>query len=210
VGEVGLANRSGGYDRELLEALSPVIAALGQVIVARWDREARDRAEADLRALATTDPLTGLANRRVLLDRLEVLMARARRFSEPVALIMLDIDDFKVVNDSCGHDVGDQVLKDVARILLETSRDVDLPVRWGGEEFLLLLPSTDLPSAESVAEWLRGRIEQHAFGDAGSLTVSIGISGLKDLDTADSLIGRADQALYASKSRGKNCVSLER
>ncbi len=137
-------------------------------------------------------------------------MARARRFSEPVALIMLDIDDFKVVNDSCGHDVGDQVLKDVARILLETSRDVDLPVRWGGEEFLLLLPSTDLPSAESVAEWLRGRIEQHAFGDAGSLTVSIGISGLKDLDTADSLIGRADQALYASKSRGKNCVSLER
>jgi diguanylate cyclase (GGDEF)-like protein len=165
----------------------------------------------ELRALSTTDELTGLPNRRLLARRLEHEIDRAQRFGKPVAVLAIDIDHFKLLNDTLGHQAGDVALVTVADAMQACVRRVDTVARTGGEEFIVLLAETDLDIARKVAEKLRARIAATDIrGDEvmpdGKLTVSVGIAQLRDSEDAIQLIARADEALYSAKRRGRNRV----
>ncbi len=173
-----------------------------------------DHTRRRLEALAVTDGLTGLANRRSFDAALETECRRAQREGSPLALLFIDLDDFKLLNDNCGHLAGDDVLRQVATVLKACAqRAGDLAARYGGEEFALLLPNTEPPQAEAIAERLRAGIEglvapaSHGRG----LSVSIGLCGSDNprLDgTPEALLRLADEALYAAKHGGKNQVRL--
>jgi len=167
----------------------------------------------DLRRLSRHDGLTGVLNRRAIEDALDVQMRRSQRSGEVFALMMLDVDHFKLINDRHGHAAGDQALKHVAALLLSGLREVDRLGRYGGEEFLLLLPGLALAQAQPVAERLRELLEASPVpvgGAAIDLSVSIGIAewdgGSTDLDR---VLARADAALYQAKAAGRNRVVLE-
>ena len=162
-----------------------------------------------LRALATTDPLTGLANHRALIAALEHELARAYRYRHECSLLFLDIDHFKALNDSYGHAVGDSVLRDFASLLQQQIRETDVPGRWGGEEFLVILPETGEQEASLLSERARAAVAAHAFtmGGGMSLTCSIGIATFPgDARERDGLVTCADQAMYAAKKLGRNQV----
>lgn len=162
----------------------------------------------ELDALATIDGLTGIANRRTFQARLEAECARSDRDNAPLALMLLDIDRFKSLNDTYGHPAGDEVLTMMGRVLVSSSRNTDLVARFGGEEFAVILINTDKSAARGAAERLRTRIEAEHWPHR-SITVSIGIAswGL-GADTASKLINQADQALYSSKEHGRNRTTL--
>lgn len=189
-----------------------ILTSLGFILMAK------DRAEADNRYFAVHDELTGAANRRALTQTLDRDVARAVRAGEPYALMMLDIDHFKVVNDSYGHHAGDQVLRHVVAVLRERIRAQDLVGRYGGEEFMLLLPNTTLSGGAALAETLREVMEQTPCMHEGrsiAVTVSIGVCGayLENVSNWDYLIQAADQALYRAKAAGRNrveCADLPR
>jgi diguanylate cyclase (GGDEF)-like protein len=159
---------------------------------------------------ASHDALTGLANRRAALERLSAECARARRSGQPLSALMLDLDHFKRVNDTWGHAVGDQVLVEAARILRSELRGADLGVRFGGEEFLALLPGTDLEAAVHVAERIRQRMAEARIalgsGAAVAITLSVGAACLQPDESGDGLVQRADAALYQAKALGRNRV----
>lgn len=161
-----------------------------------------------LKALADTDALTGLKNRRAFEDRLEQELARARRHGHPLSLVLLDIDHFKSYNDSYGHPKGDDVLRQVGRLLSRMMRDTDFAARYGGEEFAILLSQTDRGGAKQVAERLRKGIEDAAWEER-PITASLGVASLAaGMDTVPELIEHADRALYRSKEAGRNRVSV--
>lgn len=169
---------------------------------------------AEIERMAITDGLTGLFNHRNFQERLSTEVRRLRRFSEPLSLLLVDIDFFKKINDNYGHPAGDEILRGVARTIKETIRDVDVPARYGGEEFSAILPGTDSAGASNMAERLRKSIAGKVFSVAGkdlSVTVSIGVvtcSG--DLKDKEELVEKADQALYHAKKNGRNrCVLWE-
>ena len=162
------------------------------------------------------DSLTGLYNRWFVIDKIESEINRSLRNGSPMALLMLDIDHFKNVNDTYGHTAGDHVLQVVARLLKESCRVYDVPGRYGGEEFCLLLPDIALPSTPTVAERIRHRLETTPVDVTGVplvVTASIGIAGI-DAGMTDpilspaALIDRADRALYQAKHQGRNRVSV--
>ena len=163
-------------------------------------------------ASAYRDELTGLCNFRYFKDHLAREIHRSERFGLPVSLVMVDIDDFKHFNDKNGHEAGNQALAEVARLLIESLRKIDVAARYGGEEFAIILPSTSKPAAIKIAERARRRIEGHAFKHAtdqpgGRLTVSMGVaSHPADGSDAADLVSHADSALYVSKTLGKNQV----
>jgi two-component system cell cycle response regulator len=168
---------------------------------------------ARLEQLAQTDPLTQLLNRRALTERITAEMERALRYDSSMALLMIDLDHFKKVNDTYGHLVGDDVLRDVAALLTATIRTTDMVARYGGEEFLVLLPETDDAGAESFAERIREAIEQHAFGGRAdqiplNLTTSVGVATFPAarIESVEDLFARADAALYRAKADGRNRV----
>jgi two-component system cell cycle response regulator len=161
--------------------------------------------------LAITDPLTGLYNRRYLDAHLNSVMARAAATAKPVCVLLFDIDHFKGINDTYGHDAGDDVLRDFSDRLRRGVRGIDLVARYGGEEFVLVMPETDAGFAGTVAERLRRDVETVPFRTKSGLsfpvTVSIGLAeGRGPTDTAEALVMRADQALYAAKRSGRNRV----
>jgi len=164
--------------------------------------------------LSLTDELTGVANRRYLEERLEMEFERASRFTQSLSVLFLDIDHFKMLNDREGHAAGDQILREVAQILLHTVRKLDTVARYGGEELVLLLPKTDRSEALVVAGKIRERVQTEMMGKkvaAGqpeqTLTVSIGVATFPgDATDAATLLSRADQALYAAKNAGRNRV----
>jgi two-component system cell cycle response regulator len=162
--------------------------------------------------LAVTDQLTGLHNRRYMVGQLDALMRRANQGGEPVAVLVIDIDHFKKVNDSFGHDVGDEVLSEFAVRLASNVRAIDLPVRHGGEEFVVVMPDTDLEDARRIAERIRLHVAGAPFRVMGgrellSVTISIGVASSAGAeDTSNALIKRADEAVYEAKSRGRNRV----
>jgi diguanylate cyclase (GGDEF)-like protein len=155
---------------------------------------------------AAFDPLTKLYNRRVFELFLQQEMAAARRYQRPLSLVIMDLDHFKKVNDVFGHQVGDRVLEDVARILRDATRNCDLPARWGGEEMAVLLPETDPNGAKRMAENLRQKIEEHLFPEAGKITASFGVASMSDGEP--DLFSLADKALYQAKKTGRNKVVL--
>jgi len=166
-----------------------------------------------LEQLATTDPLTGIANRRKMTDQIAHELERTRRFHHPLSLLMIDIDHFKRINDTFGHDVGDKAIVAVARLLTESMRSIDLGARFGGEEFVLLMPETHVEVAVQAAERLRERVSQLRIqaedGAQVALTISVGVAAADPLgaqDTPSSLLVRADKALYRAKKDGRNRV----
>ena len=170
---------------------------------------------ARLEHLATTDPLTHLLNRRALSERLTVEMERALRYDHAVALLLVDLDHFKRVNDTHGHLIGDAVLRDIASLLTSAVRASDFVGRYGGEEFLIVLPETDDDGAASFAERVRERVERHVFepwGDTRTLrmTTSIGVATFPAarIESVEDLFARADAALYRAKAEGRNRVRL--
>lgn len=157
--------------------------------------------------LAATDPLTGINNRLRFAKVLREEADRKRRSKTPMALIMLDVDYFKRINDTHGHNVGDEVLKTLTNLVSNGIRAIDFFGRWGGEEFVLLLRDDDCGSALAVAEKLRQLIAGADFPVVGKLTCSFGVAAWEQDDTEASLVARADKALYASKEGGRNLVS---
>lgn len=156
--------------------------------------------------LSETDPLTNIMNRRKFEELLENLLLRAQRTALPLAIIIIDIDDFKLINDKHGHQTGDQVLVDLAHSLKRLTRNNDHLVRYGGEEFVIICDDSGLDGAIHLAEKLRTDIEIHDFSEIGQVTISLGVAELREDDDSTSLFKRADDKLYEAKSSGKNCV----
>lgn len=156
--------------------------------------------------LSKVDQLTNLFNRRRLDEVIVSEQEKARRFGRTFSLILFDIDKFKFVNDNFGHQVGDQVLKGVADIARQSVRTIDTVGRWGGEEFLIVCPETDLGGAQVLAEKIRTRLSQHDFAEVGVITASFGVVEYRPGETEMALIKRVDDRLYAAKSQGRNCV----
>jgi len=159
-----------------------------------------------LEKLSVTDRLTEVFNRMKLDSVLEGEINRANRYKNPLSLIILDIDHFKRVNDTHGHQTGDSVLVEFADILRKTVRNTDTVGRWGGEEFLVICPETGLKGAISLAESIREKIEAHNFTTVGRVTASIGVSAYSEGDREKDMIGRADACLYQAKAEGRNRV----
>lgn len=208
VGVVSLTDRAddGPYRKEdvavLRALLAPVSLALG--------RERQRREAAALAQAAATDPGSGLFNRRYFQGRLEEELQRAKRVVGPLALLMLDLDHFKAVNDRYGHVAGDLVIAALAEIMRRSVRVFDVCARYGGEEFAVLLPNITREHAASTAERIRRRVEAYRLSDPHlrdlRLTISVGLAMASESTTAHDLVERADQALYAAKRAGRNRV----
>lgn len=209
-----LAESLSEWHRRAGQLLAGFLALLAVSLLAlRAYRTALAQRE-ELRKLATTDPLTGVANRRHLTETGEHEMERALRYQGRLALIMVDIDHFKAINDTWGHPTGDRVIQALAAAMTETLRKQDLIGRLGGEEFAAVLPETDADGAAALAERLRLTVEQAVVvtsddGREVRFTLSAGVAALRPGDTSfEALLGRADQALYAAKGGGRNRVTV--
>lgn len=168
----------------------------------------RKLSEERIYLLATTDSLTNMTNRREFSRILQHEIDRAKRYDTPLSLIMYDIDHFKKTNDTFGHDVGDEVLVAISRLVRENIRSVDVAARWGGEEFMVLMTQCDRSAAGIVAEKLRQAIAMHRFDAVGHITASFGVTVLTTQDDFGSLVKRVDAALYKAKSEGRNRVEI--
>ena len=205
LGAISIARHGAAFTREaedLLEYLA------GQAVVSVENASLHEAVERQ----AVTDELTGLANVRAFLSTLDTEIERGRRYDTPLGLIMLDIDDFKVVNDSYGHQQGDEVLAQVAAVVRDETRELDTAARYGGEELAVVLPQTDASGAELLADRMRAAIASLQVPSVGgngalSVTASFGVAAIPEsaLDR-DGLIAAADAALYAAKRAGKNRV----
>jgi len=174
----------------------------------RNEIETRIKAEKKLERLATTDPLTTLYNRRKFNQVLKVEIERNKRYNRGLSLMLCDIDYFKKINDKHGHDVGDDVLKEIATILKGALRKTDLIARWGGEEFIFLLPNTQADQAMEIANKIRQLIEASEFPLVNKITASLGVAFLGVGDDELELVKRADTALYKAKEKGRNLVEI--
>lgn len=167
-------------------------------------------AQRKLRKLATVDSLTGLFNRSHGSDLAENEIARFRRAKHPVAFMLLDVDHFKSINDRYGHEMGDKILAEIGQLIPAQLRTQDIVARWGGEEFLVILPDTGIESALASAERIRSAFRSHdwkaATSEAVAVTISIGVSEMCENDDRGSVISRADRALYRGKAGGRNRV----
>lgn len=172
------------------------------------DISQRKHAEKEIYLLATTDSLTGIANRREFFDILESEMSRARRYGSPLSLVMYDLDHFKRVNDTYGHDAGDAVLQTVTSLVKQNIRTVDVAARWGGEEFMVMMPQSALDVASGAAERLRVAVASHHFGKVGKVTASFGVTAFVPQDDSNSLLKRVDDALYRAKELGRDRVEV--
>lgn len=168
------------------------------------------RQNAELEEVSCTDVLTGLANRRGLGMQLNRLVQAARRHRHDLAVLLVDVDHFKRINDTEGHEAGDRVLAELGRRLQDNIRAEDTAGRWGGEEFLLALPFTDPAAAAILAERLRAAIADAPFklGGGSDLAVTVSIGGAAGRSEVDVLLRQADDALYAAKHAGRNAVRM--
>jgi len=162
----------------------------------------------DFEKLATTDTLTQINNRYSLMNLLSSEISRSHRYSSPLSIIMYDIDFFKKVNDTYGHDIGDTVLVSLSNIVKKNLRDIDIVGRYGGEEFLVVLPNTKIDDAKFFANRIRKEVEFYSFDTIGSITISLGLAELKKGETIDEVFKRVDELMYVSKNNGRNQVSF--
>ncbi|ATW26883.1 diguanylate cyclase [Candidatus Formimonas warabiya] len=175
----------------------------------RQTLEQLEHAVQRLREMSVTDHLTQLANRRGIIEKIQNEIARYHRSKHKFSLIMCDIDHFKRINDTYGHECGDYILERIAALLKSSVRAVDSPARWGGEEFLLLLVETNYRGARVLAEKIRTKIASAQFdfkGNLLSVTMTFGVTEFDDHIGIDGNVANADQALYKGKERGRNCV----
>nr|WP_321400304.1 diguanylate cyclase [uncultured Desulfobacter sp.] len=197
------------YDQEArLENKNRELIQLNQALEAKVQERTREleQKNRELERLATFDQLTGLVNRAKLDEVLRTELIRSNRYGNSLGLIMLDIDYFKAVNDTHGHQVGDKVLRLFAEQLRHGVRDADVPGRWGGEEFLIICPESDLHGVVTLAQSLRERVQKHEVEGVGKKTASFGVTVFEKKDTITAIIGRADKALYKAKENGRNRV----
>ncbi|MCH7882281.1 MAG: diguanylate cyclase [Proteobacteria bacterium] len=199
------------HDNRVLQILASTIqnqekTIIGSAALIR-DVTTEKRLQEELQHLAISDSLTGLYNRRYLDTSLANELGRSQRYGHEMSIIMFDVDHFKLFNDEHGHDQGDRVLQFMSRIMKDQIRILDIPCRYGGEEFLIILPETNHASALAIAERLRKGIEEAAV-DGLSVTVSIGVASYPDLvvENYQKFIEAADKALYEAKKAGRNCV----
>ncbi len=195
--------RGGSFDGEA-EQLAHWLAAQASIAIEN------ERLHRTVKRQAITDELTQLSNRRRFTETLAVEVRRAERFGDPLSLVLADLDDFKQINDRYGHQAGDEVLRRFADVLRENVRDFDLPVRYGGEEFAVLLPETGLDGAEQLAHRLQTALLRLRLpeigGDRPPVTASFGVAAFPAARNAEQLLSAADGALYRAKAAGKNRV----
>lgn len=158
-----------------------------------------------LETMANIDTLTGAYNRRKFDDDLNLIIKKKVKNSPSFSLIFFDIDNFKIINDRFGHKIGDCILQRISKLVIENVRITDRLFRWGGEEFILILPEANLETAEKVAEKIRDIIQYHDFGIGQKITVSLGVGEYKD-ENSDQIIKRLDEALLQAKAKGKNTI----
>lgn len=168
----------------------------------------RQKVEADLEHLATIDPLTSVYNRRKFNEVLSYELRRDERYHSGISFILCDLDNFKSINDEHGHNTGDEVLKLFARLVKDCIRSTDTFARWGGEEFVLLLPETGYERAIQISDKIRLLTANTRFSTVSKITVSFGITQYLEGDTADTLFKRADEALYKAKHNGRNRIEV--
>ena len=162
----------------------------------------------DFEKLATTDALTHLHNRYSIMKILSKELSRSNRYNSSLSILMYDIDHFKTVNDTYGHDVGDTVLSSLSNLVSNTMRNIDYIGRYGGEEFLIIMPNTSLHDASAYGERLRKIVEDYHFKNVGTITISIGVVELDKNESIDVIFKRVDDLLYLSKNKGRNKVSF--
>lgn len=171
-----------------------------------------EKKNSELERLAYYDTLTGLFNRRAILEKLDEWLRQVRRYSDRLSVVMVDLDHFKHVNDTLGHRTGDRVLADIAGLMRRSVRQADFCGRYGGEEFLVILPQTDVTGAAIMAERMRTALEGTPMrapeGGTFKMTASFGAAEHCDGDDEDLLVGRADAALYRAKKRGRNRTEI--
>ncbi|MEJ6121525.1 diguanylate cyclase [Vibrio sp. 2-Bac 85] len=164
----------------------------------------------EIERLANTDSLTNIANRKKFEEALNSEISRANRYEHALSFVIFDIDHFKLINDSFGHKIGDQVLQNMASVVVNNIRDIDVFARWGGEEFVLILPCITIEAALNFSERLRQLISQTELSKGVYITCSFGVSEYHNTDTVEDLFHRADQALYRVKNNGRNSVQCEK
>lgn len=206
------ALKAGAYDYLVKNRFdsSRLIYAINETLTEYDYQVKKENHQVELIRLATTDELTGLYNRRHFLEKLDEEIARYLRYSTPLSVALIDVDHFKHINDEHGHDVGDYVLRELSSIIKKAVRNTDTVCRYGGEEFLIAFPHTNLRSTEHIMERLRHKIDKHFFYYDHTnipVTVSIGISEAHvEIQTANTLLKLADKALYTAKKDGRNRV----
>jgi diguanylate cyclase (GGDEF)-like protein len=193
------------WNRRLTKANKKILLTLDALHAAQADLKDQTRL---FKQQSITDTLTGLYNRLKLDEDLAYSIKRIKRVKSEFAVILLDIDNFKQINDSYGHLIGDLVLKAFSILLKQSIRDSDIIGRWGGEEFLIICPDSGIGGCHKLAEKLRKRIEKCNFPEVGRITASFGITACKQDEKVDSLIDRADKALYLAKQGGRNRVEV--
>lgn len=175
--------------------LGIAFGALLAMTVVRMDR---------IRSAAGRDSLTGLANRDTMTDAVEREVQRARRYGTPFALLIFDVDRFKDINDTHGHDTGDAILREVAHVAGDVVRGSDTLGRWGGDEFVILAPATDAGGCRALAERVRAAVDRHRFARGVTVTLSLGMAQFSAEDDVNTLFRRADEAMYRAKRAGRN------
>lgn len=195
---------------DFIDAMNEVerLNASLDMIVRERTSELEDK-NRELEVLSTTDQLTELYNRRHAEHILEQQLHLCERYETPLSVILIDIDHFKAVNDTYGHDAGDRVLMAVARTIQYCIRNTDAAARWGGEEFLVLAPETEINICTTLAERLRKKISTYTHDRCGQITASFGIANYQPGDSASTIIKRADMGLYEAKSQGRDCVVVK-
>ncbi len=195
------------------ETITPILGkdnSIENFVVTSQDITERVRMEESLQQLATTDSLTGVYNRHKSNEELRVEIARAKRYHSTFALVMIDIDHFKVVNDTYGHDIGDYVLQEFSAIISNLIRESDRFGRWGGEEFIIILPELEEEQMMPFAHKLKEAVATHVFKEIDPITISVGVTVFHENDTQKTLLKRVDQALYQAKKEGRNRVVFKR
>ena len=191
--------------------ISPILDKNGEIthfVATSKDVSSQMELEEKLKLMATTDALTGIYNRYKMNEEIDFEIKKAKRYHKSFALVMFDIDFFKVINDTYGHDVGDKVLEELAQIVSGSIRQTDTFARWGGEEFMILLRNSDSDSAILLAEKIRKKVESFLFADGIEITISLGISVFTERKTKETLLKEADEALYRAKALGRNKTVL--
>jgi len=197
------------YEEEIITPIMDTEGSIQNFVATSQDITERVLMEEKLQKLATVDSLTGIYNRYKTNEEIEIEIGRNKRYDEKFALAMFDIDHFKRVNDTYGHEIGDYVLQEISAIVTKEIRESDRFGRWGGEEFMLILPKLNKAEALHVSEKLRNKIESHDFKDVGRITISIGVSVFGSSDSKESLLKRVDNALYRAKDEGRNRVVFD-